>query len=868
MKILARTFSRTCYFIIVSVSIQLLVLSHTYADCVLNVEDYILYDITVDLESLCKTSGSKVDKVEDKIAAPPINSSGRIIDIYTTLLRKEKNIGTVLLRIDTADRLSLDAKGITDLLSGWLKPEVLVLLNANAERGRLTQKSFLAVGLSMSFDANVFELTLEIPDDFILDKNLNLSKGADNRKYLRPTSFSGYLNLLAGSSYQKRMGDEPDTENYGRSVELESVIRSFSTALEVEARYDKPEQKVDAQFYRKNTRIVHDFPASSTRLVVGDIFTLGSHFQDSVDMLGVGLTRNFNLIPTRNVRPTAGRSFTLIRASDVDIIVNGAMVRRLSLEAGTYNLSDIPLTAGSNDVELVIEDASGKVERIYFTVATGQDLLAAGEFDYTVATGILTSRAVDGPEYDSDVAVASAELRIGLAPWFTLGLNAQGRDQIIQLGSSTLIATSVGTLGASLSGSHIEYIENGYATGLSFDANFGKENTHQQRLTFRTEFLSETFSGIAFSGNNSLGEETEPFNNVEAVADISYSQQLTGSLQGGVSFGFSSQRQPASNQYSIGASLSGKLFSTSASWSLHMTTEQNNVTGEETSTFFSLHIPLGKFSRVTVDGQVPNGSVRSKYFYSRAAGRVGGISTYLVAENSKNYEANLGAGIDYTANRFHTSLDHDSRFTELQGEQRDHVTRLRLDTGFAFAGTNFAFGRPVKSSFAIINRHPSLVNNSLHIDQKDDGSLVNSDGLGNLLVSDLGLYRGRLLNYDVENLPPGYDLGDGVFAVSPPYMAGYSLQIGSDATITVLGTLIDASSSEPLGLVGGEARHLSDTDFETIFFFSNRKGRFAISGVKPGEYELKLAMRPVRSYILVVDSDAKALLRVGEIRVN
>ncbi len=167
------------------------------------------------------------------------------------------------------------------------------------------------------------------------------------------------------------------------STRFESGLNAGSANLEYEATFENGSSQ-DSDYYRQGTRLNYDFPSQGTRLVLGDMFNSGKSFQDGTDILGIGITRDFTLIPTRNVRPKANQSFTLQRTSNVDVVIDGIVVQRLTLGAGSYNLSDIPLAQGTNDVELVITDSSGQTERIQFSVATGNDLLNSGKSLSTV----------------------------------------------------------------------------------------------------------------------------------------------------------------------------------------------------------------------------------------------------------------------------------------------------------------------------------------------------------------------------------------------------------------------------------------------------------------------------------------------------
>jgi hypothetical protein len=104
--------------------------------------------------------------------------------------------------------------------------------------------------------------------------------------------------------------------------------------------------------------------------------------------------------------------------------------------------------------------------------------------------------------------------------------------------------------------------------------------------------------------------------------------------------------------------------------------------------------------------------------------------------------------------------------------------------------------------------------------------------------------------------------------LSPGYSQGYSLQIGSDAAITIIGTLVDNQSKEPISLTSGKALLINNEQNEPLVFFTNRTGRFAITGIKPGAYEIELNTEKLRKFKITVKDDSDALLRLGTIYVD
>ena len=806
----------------------------------------------------------------ESAVATPLNPTGRDIELHASLRLGARDVGTVLLRIEADDSLSLDADGIRVLLADYISPELLSPLAELAVGGRLTPMMFERAGLALHFDPGTFELSLEITRQQLLRSVVSLRPRTETVVYRPPASVSGYINLFAGITHRQIKTAEGKEAQTSQSHQLEAILRAYNTVLELRSRFERKEQDDSGHFYRDGIKLIYDFSDASTRLTAGDFRNAGGALQDSVDILGVSLNRDFQVIPTRNIKPTAGRQFYLARSADVDVLIGGVLMQRLSLPSGSYDLQDIPLTSGRNDIELVIRDDAGVVERLAFSVLTGQSLLAEGEFDYEVAAGIAARRGAGHIDYDKQAVLASARARYGLAPWLTVGASIQGRQEARQLGGELLMATEFGTLEFSAAASRVKQLGSGYAVMLGFDSFIVQGSALESRLALRGEYLSANFGGIAVTGVPAPVASSGPaiINDVAGRATLSYSQRLGDSLRGSVGVGYSRRRGPKERRFSLSAGLSGRLGSTPATWNVQLSAQRSDRQDDEFDAFFNISWPLSRQARLQGSYELPSGTSSLRYRYAKNTGRSGGVTAYLETSREPHQELGIEGGVDYLANRFRMALEHDNRRSELDNDWRSDNSKLRFETSLAFADGQVALGRTVGDSFAIVSRHPSLDDSPVRIGPDRWGELVRSDGLGPLLVPELGSYLSRTLNYDIDNLPLGYDLGDGLFTLAPPYGAGYSLQIGSDATITLVGKLLDEATGEPLGLVAGEAVLLVAPEQPPIQFFSNRKGRFAVTGMRPGRYELHLTTTPKRIYQLTVEQDESAFVDVGELRVK
>jgi outer membrane usher protein len=229
---------------------------------------------------------------------------------------------------------------------------------------------------------------------------------------------------------------------------------------------------------------------------------------------------------------------------------------------------------------------------------------------------------------------------------------------------------------------------------------------------------------------------------------------------------------------------------------------------------------------------------------------------------------NVAGELSYNANRFGAVIEH-SLITDTAGALRTQETALSMHTQFALAGDRLAFGRPVGPRFAIVSAHSSLDESHVNVRQ-GPGRLkpqARSDALGPALAPAGNSYTASELRLDADNLPAGYDLGEAQYVVKPAPAAGYKITIGSDASRVIIGTAV-GDDGAPISLQGGTLRLLGDAKFAPVLVFTNRAGRFAGNGLKPGHYALTLGDDDQFHATVDVPAKANGVVMLGSVRVK
>ena len=423
----------------------------------------------------------------------------------------------------------------------------------------------------------------------------------------------------------------------------------------------------------------------------------------------------------------------------------------------------------------------------------------------------------------------------------------------------------IGNVAIDAAGSHIDGLGYGSAFGVDYQYIFSNNDPLNRSLVLSAETVSARFDG-ADPEDDFDDDDDEVLNDTALDLSVNYSQSLLWSLRGSLGAAYGFGRGDEGDRATVTTSVSGPL-GRRASWLLsgrYLRDEDSDDDG--VNVLASVNIPLGYNQDVSVSADSTDNEVRGTYAY-RGGSRVGSYGASVGLARSDSEDLSLEASADYIGNRFRAAVDHDTRFTELDGEDRINTTRLRAETALAFAGDKVAIGRPVTDSFAIISTHPTLEDRDVYADPSEDGDLATSDWLGPALVPSINAYNTQRLVYDVEDLPTGYDLGAGAFTLQPTYRSGYALEVGSAATVTVMGTLED-EGGEPVSLLAGQAVNKEDEDFEPVVMFTNRVGRFAISGLKPGAYELKLNTKDEKVIEFDVPEESVGLHRIGKLVVS
>jgi outer membrane usher protein len=786
-------------------------------------------------------------------------------------------LGQIAAKIVGESEPQLEKEGLGRVLKPILDPLFVQKIEwAPDQAGYVSLDALRNAGLSTEFDKTRLELAVSptvdqrIRGKLSADHALRVPRG---ETIAPPAAFAGYLNTRVGLGYQSEPFED-EGEGSAR-LSLDGAVRWHDIVFESAGSFAGD----DGYFVRGASRFVYDLPEDAVRVSIGDVLAPTAEHQSSASLLGISIEKTYGkLQPSKEVRPTGSRSFRIESISKVDVVINGSVIQRFTLRPGNYDLDDLPLTVGANDIELVIEDDVGRRRTIEFNLFSSRTLLAPDISEWVFSAGVASRYGSQRSDlhnlfgdqtYDPETPIVTGSYDRGLTADITGSVHFQSDAETILGGVSAAMQTSFGfwTLDAGMSRS-LGY-ELGYSVDVGYELlNLKDDEWRPRSLRLAADYTSSYFAAIGVA---------EPFNPAMINVSAVYSQGLPWDLSASIAGVYSVGRRDHRDSYNLDLSLN-RAFGPDISAALSSSFEQTlgegaaDHDGDNFVAALRLSYRLDQQSGIDLSNEISGDGGRSRVGYRRQEGS--GVGSWNAAVDldrdgpiggTQGGRYDVNASLGYLANRAELAFSQHTGLVGANGDRFKQRTNITAATAIAFADNEIAVGRPISNGFAIIAPHSNLGGSSIAVGGPRESARSISDDMGPALVTDLSAYSRAQIPYDVSDLPAGYDLGAGAFELSPAYRSGYRLTVGSDYTISASGSLID-KFDQPVALLAGTAREADRQDGRKLTVFTNSAGRFAAQGLKPGRWVLEMeADSPIR-FVLDIPRDAVGLVSLGTLR--
>ncbi|PZU92063.1 MAG: fimbrial biogenesis outer membrane usher protein, partial [Leptolyngbya sp.] len=770
----------------------------------------------------------------EEVFGRPRNQGPQQVNVPIIVNDQPAGQGLVLVPGGSQVDVQVVADAFLAAVKDILRSDIADQLAATSQAdGTLRLQSIRDLGIAINFDSSRLELQVNVPPALrqttVVDANsANSPRGL--AQALPPSSVSGYLNVR-GSQTVVWTGAEGSTGRQPLTLNFDGALNVDGWVLESSLGFTE-----SGAWQRGATRLVHDDMATAIRYQVGEVSAPVRGYQASIPMLGVTVARNFSLQPYQITRPISRFEFFLERPSTVEVFINGQSVQTLRLDPGPQDVRNLPLRSGINGVQLVITDDLGRVQQLDFATGVSGDLLAPGVQQFAYSLGFPTaSGSASSPQgYNLNQPTLSIAHRMGLSDNLTLGGYLQGDLSTQMVGVEGTWATTVGNFGwdAALSLDQNHGLDG--AARLYYDWFFqGATSAESRSLRLAAEYRGANFMTVA---------DGLPSNNTGLDLSLAYSQTIFDNASLTLNGRYQVTRNQPSNAYSIALGVSKPIarnmnLNASASYGI------NNQGQAEPRVFVGISASLPQqrqFVNATTTLDSSGLANRLNWSYSSPV-PVGGLSTGLTATTGDR-ALTLLSQTRYSGYRADLALDHTINIPRNTPGPVTNTTRVTWGTALVFADGVFGWSRPIDNSFAIITRQGTAQGQLVQVNPSSFGDIARADALGPAVVP-LSPYNLTNLSVNAPDLPLGGDLGPDSYALFPTYRSGTVIRVGSEATVLLRGVLVDEQGN-PLALQQGRIVSLSDPDWPDAEIITNRTGRFAAQGLKPGRYEIRLFGRP------------------------
>lgn len=709
-----------------------------------------------------------------------------------------------------------------------------------------------AAGFVLRFDMSRLEVVLDSIDPS-LRTILDLDSARSGYEAAPPTvdaaGFSAYLTLAGNFEYAERETGadftEPDVLAFG-------AMRAGRFGLEYEGGLS---ERAGGSYglYRRFVRGIYEIEEKNFRFSAGDLQTETFPILGSQRLGGIGVERRKRIFsPFDPVFQLGGRQILINSPSTIEIVNNGQVVRSISVDEGAYNLEELPLNPGSNNVDIVIRDAAGRTSVTNFNYFYDPVDLEVGDYEYGAYIGLSSDLGSIEPQYTTR-PVATGFYRKAFTPSLLIGGAIQASEnnqaaaldlrwvpQVVPGAFETQIAASNSDDGLGVAARLGYRWSRGIGSGTQQAAVIVDYESAEFNPVERSVFLRESRFSISANYGQSLSRKSflsagvnyfERGNSpkrVNAFAEVI--RQFTPLLRGvvGAEYG------------------KGDGFESSFGVKVGLT------------------MLLGRSSRAS-------GAFESRRDLYRAAyskgleDRVGAFG-YDASIQSSNGRSLADASLRYRGNRF------DARFlVSGSGDGIGNIgdtrrAQMQVSTSLAYADGVFGVGRPINDGFAILSPHPSIKGEVIVGNRLNGGEYQAKSGLlGGAVVPNVIGYQTRELLYDIDSDETIYNTGNGTDRVRVPSRGGAKITVGDFRSVSVLGTV--TAGGEPIAFASGTITSETDEGFPTGQFFTNYRGRYAMIGLAPGE-EYTITLSDGRKFRVDIPEDTEGLLRMSDISIE
>ena len=257
----------------------------------------------------------------------------------------------------------------------------------------------------------------------------SLQTTAKNIYYPRETS--AFLNYGLNYIYTNTDGFQ------SFSVTNKLGFRTGDVFFTSDSLYTKTEDSDN--FVRLQSSATYERRGDLQWLVVGDQYANSGELGSTVNIGGIGFSKVYRIDPYFITQPVMNLKGSVIFPTQAEIYLDGVLIGKQSITPGSFDLKNLYSYTGSHNVEVLLKDPFGNVQKISYLAYFSSQMLRQGLHEYSYNVGLFRDNyGVESNQYGKPAF--SMFHRYGVTNSLNIGARAEGSDGIYNGGISTAVA--------------------------------------------------------------------------------------------------------------------------------------------------------------------------------------------------------------------------------------------------------------------------------------------------------------------------------------------------------------------------------------------------------------------------------------------
>jgi outer membrane usher protein FimD/PapC len=506
-------------------------------------------------------------------------------------------------------------------------------------------------------------------------------------------------------------------------------------------------------------------------LVFGDQYANSGDLGSTVNIGGIGFSKVYRLDPYFITQPVMNLRGSVIFPTQAEIYLDGVLIGKQTISPGSFDLKNLYSYTGTHNVEVLLKDPFGNVQKISYLAYFSSQMLREGLHEYSYNAGFLRDNyGTNSNDYGK--TAFSAFHRYGVTNSLNVGARAEGSEGIYNGGIYTTVAVPrAGQVTLSVAGSSAVGNDVGGAFSLQHSYQLGSFSTNLLLRGYTRDYATvgsflPTAESTQYEMNIGAGLTINPLGSFS----VNYSENETFK---GV------DTRVISVNYSRALYKAISLFATAS---------LTQAIDTMYSGFVGLNFDLGKGVRGSAQVSGGSGDVNMETLQLQKDIPVGeGVGYRASVNRSETANSTLTSFnpfVQYNAKYGIYSVD--ATIQNTAGKSTE-LYNLSAAGSLVYAGGFVGLSRPVSDSFGMVVFNKEVPGAAVLLNGQDMGKTGSS---GTLVVPTLSSYSQNKITLDTKNIPIDYSISDVNRLLSPSLWSGACIAFDVQQSRAITGTLV------------------------------------------------------------------------------